>query len=143
MSSRWCRHDAYTDSRYASTREPVITAVESDAVKGVLKAFRAPLEKQFNAIAKRKTKILAAKAATGAATRADGTALNEPLTVTIEDFCKDLERQKLFCDLKELVLDPIRGNPDINTTYETYAFKELVAHDIDGRRNRTVEPKLT
>ena len=32
---------------------------------------------------------------------------------------------------------------DINTTYETYAFKELVAHDIDGRRNRTVEAKLT
>ena len=93
-------------------------AAESSEVNGVLKAFNAPLEKQFNAIAKRKTKILAAKAATGAATRADGTALNEPLTVTIEDFCKDLERQKLFCDLKEVVLDPIRGNPDINVAYE-------------------------
>ena len=31
---------------------------------------------------------------------------------------KDIERQKMFCDLKEIVLDPIRGNPDIETAYE-------------------------
>lgn len=32
---------------------------------------------------------------------------------------------------------------ELNTSYEAYAFRELAAHDIDGRRNRTVQPKLS
>ena len=72
---------------------------ENDEVNRVLKEMRDPLEKQFNAVAKRKTKILDPKKKP----KGDGKApepVEEPL-LTVEDFAKDIDRAKMFCDLKE------------------------------------------
>ncbi len=90
--------------------------MQSAEVQAVLGAFNAPLEKQFTAIAKRQSKILdPSKKPKG-----DGSApmpVEAPL-LNVEDFIKDIDKQKMFVELKELVLDPIRGNPDINVYYE-------------------------
>ena len=80
-------------------------------VKRVLKEQSEPLHKQFIAIAKRKTKILdPSKKPTGNGNRPDP--VEEPL-LTVEDFAKDLDKAKMFVDLKEIVPDPIKGNPDV------------------------------
>ena len=94
----------------------VRTQMEPAEVNEVLRAFSGPLEKQFLAIAKRQTKILdPSKRPKG-----DGLHASPPEVplLNVEDFIKDIERQKMFVEMKELVPDPIRGNPDINVYYE-------------------------
>lgn len=90
--------------------------MNSPEVSAVLEAFAEPLDKQFMAIAKRKTKILDPKKKP----KGDGKkpeAVEAPL-LTVEDFAKDIEKQKMFVDLKEVVLDPIKGMPDIDCHLE-------------------------
>ena len=74
--------------------------MDSSEVCAVLSAFKAPLEKQFLAIARRQTKVLdPTKRPKG-----DGTkpmAAEAPY-LTVEDFCKDIDQQKMFCELKEV-----------------------------------------
>ena len=89
---------------------------ENAEVDRVLEEMKEPLNKQFLAVSKRKTKILDPKKRP----KGDGKSpspVEEPL-LTVEDFVKDIDKCKMFCDLKEVVPDPIKGNPDVHCEIE-------------------------
>jgi hypothetical protein len=88
----------------------------SPEVLAVLDAMKEPLEKRFNAMAKRKTKILDPKKKP----KGDGTKPEavEVAQVSVENFIKDIEMAKLFIDKKIMVDNPISGEKMIECNVE-------------------------
>jgi len=121
----------------------VRTQMEPAEVNEVLRAFSGPLEKQFLAIAKRQSKILdPSKQPKG-----DGLHSSPPevLVLNVEDFIKDNERQKLFVEMKALVLDPIRGTSsshDSTRSAPTLKHRTASKPSMDARGRQAAPRRL-
>ena len=90
--------------------------MDSDEVTAVLEDMKEPLMKRFESIAKRKTKVLDPKK------RPKGMKNNDEAVevqqLQVENFIGDIEKAKLFVDLKEMVDNPIAGLPMIECNVE-------------------------